>query len=478
LTRLVVVSNRVAKGGSGKGSAGGLAVGVMAAMEEAGGLWFGWNGKIEKDTDQEPQVETYGNIDYVTLGIKQTEYNHYYKGFANSVLWPLFHQRPDLMNYRASDLTGYMSVNQRFAKTLLRYLRPDDVIWIHDYHLIPLGQMLRDAGVKSPIGYFLHTPFPPLDLLRTVPNHKQILHALMAYDLVGFQTETDHRSFIESIIFSLNGAIHEDSMVAVGNAATYARTYPIGIETESIPDFMRRGQKTTDFQKMRDSLAGRKLLIGVDRLDYSKGLVQRFQAYERLLRNYPQHQRDVVYLQIAPISRGDVKAYGDLAEQLDREAGHIIGTYADFDWMPLRYLNRGFRRATILAMYNLADIGFIAPLRDGMNLVAKEYVAAQDPEDPGVLVLSKMAGASAELDSAVIVNPYDQESVTNTLASALSMPLDERKDRWQQMIRVLRKNNIHNWHSRFLTDLKSVYRRKKSSGIVEATASIAGLSER
>lgn len=476
MTRLVVASNRVAKGGSGKGSAGGLAVGVMAAMEAAGGLWFGWNGKIDKDVDQEPQIETHGSIDYITVGIKQNEYNHYYKGYSNSVLWPLFHQRPDLMSYRSSDLTGYMSVNQRFAKMLLRYLKPDDVIWIHDYHLIPLGQMLRDAGVKSPIGYFLHTPFPPLDLLRAVPNHKQILKALMAYDLVGFQTETDHRSFMESVTYSL-GAKIEGNKVSLGHVATVAGVYPIGIETESIPEFMQRGQRSSDFQRMRDSLNDRKLLIGVDRLDYSKGLPQRFQAYERLLRNYPRLHRDVVYLQIAPISRGDVKAYGDLAEQLDRSAGHIIGTYADFDWMPLRYLNRGFRRATILAMYNLADVGFVTPLRDGMNLVAKEYVAAQDPENPGVLVLSKMAGASAELDAAVIVNPYDQENLSKRLNTALNMPLDERIDRWRRMIEILRRNNIHNWHSRFLDDLNRVHSEKRSDGVAVTATAVDGPAE-
>lgn len=471
MTRLVVVSNRVAKGGSGKGSAGGLAVGVMAAMEATGGLWFGWNGKIEKESDQEPQVESWGNIDYVTVGIKQSEYNHYYKGFANSVLWPLFHQRPDLMSYRASDLAGYMAVNQRFAQILMRYLRPDDVIWIHDYHLIPLGKMLRDAGVTSSIGYFLHTPFPPLDLLRAVPNHKQLLRSFVAYDLVGFQTETDHRSFIESVTFSLGADVEDNEMVGLGTSTTLARVYPIGIETDSIPEFMQRGQKTNDFQRMRDSLSNRKLLIGVDRLDYSKGLLQRFQAYERLLRQYPRLHRDVVYLQIAPISRGDVKAYGDLAEQLDRAAGHIIGTYADFDWMPLRYLNRGFRRATILAMYNLADVGFVTPLRDGMNLVAKEYVAAQDPDDPGVLVLSKMAGASAELDAAVIVNPYDQENLAKSLAKALNMPRDERIDRWQRMMKVLRENNIHNWHRRFLQDLKAVHEITGTDGkAITATA--------
>jgi len=456
MSRLVVVSNRVAKlDSSNSGSQGGLAVGVAAAMSGAGGLWFGWSGKIESVEREGPKVETVGNIDYATVSLQPTEYNQYYKGFANSVLWPLFHQRPDLMRYSDTDYEGYLSVNEKMAKHLVPLLKPDDTVWIHDYHLIPLGGMLRKAGVKAKIGFFLHTPFPPLDLLRTVPRHKELITALMEYDLVGFQTEADYRGFHVSVVYGLDGEALPESRYRHQRYECKTGVYPISIETDALRNVGLTGEASEEYKRLDYSLAERQLIIGVDRLDYSKGLPQRLQAYERMLKTRPEFLRKVVYLQIAPVSRGDVKAYADLASQIDRAVGHIVGTYADFDWVPLRYLNRGFRRNTILAMYNLASVGYVTPLRDGMNLVAKEFVAAQSPENPGALVLSRMAGAADELDAAVLVNPYDSEQVTHGLAQALNMPLDERIDRWQKMMSVLREHDIHQWQADFLRDLRS-----------------------
>lgn len=462
MSRLVVVSNRVANPeASAKGNTGGLAVGVFAALEESGGLWFGWNGKFEKGNEGASKLETKNNIDFVTVGLKQSEYNNYYKGFANSVLWPLFHHRPDLMIYQRHNLEGYDKVNQMFASKLIPYLKPDDEIWVHDYHLLPFGKMLREDGIKAPIGFFLHIPFPPLDLLRTIPEFRNILLDLMAYDLVGFQTETDVRAFREAVRYSLGAKDFNDGWVEYKGHKTLARVYPIGIESDSIPRFVESGKKSQEYQQLKTGLMDRKLIIGVDRLDYSKGLVHRIQAYEQLLKSRQDLHRKMVFLQVAPTSRGDVQAYSNLAKEINRITGQLIGTYAEFDWMPLRYINRGFRRNTILAMYNLAKVGFVTPLRDGMNLVAKEYVAAQDPENPGVLVLSKMAGASAELDAALIVNPYDVDKVARNLARALEMPLDERLDRWKKMHAILVKNNIHEWHTRFLTDLRYAFHQQK-----------------
>lgn len=469
MSRLVVVSNRVARPGGGSGSEGGLAVGINAAMKDRGGLWFGWNGKIESRSASELSFYSTKNVTYVTVGLHKNEYRDYYKGYANSVLWPLFHHRPELMDYQDSDLHGYLSVNQKFANLLAPLIEPDDTIWIHDYHLIPLGQMLRDAGIRNPIGFFLHTPFPPQDLLRAIPGYRRILAALMSYDLLGFHTETDRRCFAGSVVHGLGGNELKDNMLQAGDRLARASVHPIGIETDFIPTIVAKGKYTTDYLRLKESLADRKLVIGVDRLDYSKGLIHRFKAYEGLLREYQEFLRKVVYLQISPTSRGDVEAYSDLANKIDREAGHIIGTYADFDWMPLRYINRGFQRGTIFAMYNLARVGFVTPLRDGMNLVCKEYIAAQDPENPGVLVLSKMAGAAAELDAAVIVNPYDIEAVSRSLADALNMPLDERLDRWQQCMEVLRKNNIFAWQENFLNELHTTWQSSKEDSSQETT---------
>jgi trehalose 6-phosphate synthase len=453
MSRLIVVSNRVAKtDGANKGSTGGLAVGVLAAMEKAGGMWFGWSGKVD-NRNQAPKLETRGSIDYVTINLRPQEYNQYYKGYANSVLWPLFHQRPELMQYSDTDLAGYLQANKKFADALLAYVKPGDTIWIHDYHLIPLGKMLRDAGLKNPIGFFLHTPFPSLDLLRTAPGYKDILKNLMHYNLVGFQTVADHMGFTMGVAQGLGGEILRNDQLRYRQRLCTARVYPISVETSSLLEVARSGSATDDYKRLKHSLGERKLIIGVDRLDYSKGIPQRLQAYDQLLKNHDEFVRRIVYLQISPTSRGDVQAYGELAKRIDREAGHIIGTYADFDWMPLRYLNRGFRRRTILAMYNLAHVGLVTPLKDGMNLVAKEYVAAQNPENPGVLVLSELAGAADELDAAVVINPYDVNAITNGLAKALNMPLDERIDRWRRMMDVLEKQDIDAWQHQFLKDL-------------------------
>lgn len=454
MSRLVVVSNRVARPDSlSKGAQGGLAVGVLAAMAEAGGLWFGWNGRIENRPVSEIREERRKNIDFVTIGLRQNEYNNFYRGYANSVLWPLFHQRPDLMNYRHHFRMGYLGVNRKYVDHLLPYLKDDDVIWIHDYQLIPMGRMLREAGVKCPIGFFLHTPFPPLDLLRALPDHHDLLLEMLHYDLLGFHTLTDERDFHESIKHTFKGDISPSGLIDCLGHQVQTGVYPIGIETDEMPQLVKSGQRSQEYRQLKKELAERKLLIGVDRLDYSKGIFHRFKAYEQLLKNHNELHRGVVYMQVAPTSRGDVNAYGQLAQQIDQAAGHVNGTYADFDWTPLRYLNRGFRRNTVLALYNLSHVGFVTPLRDGMNLVAKEFVAAQDADDPGVLVLSKMAGAAAELDSAVIVNPYDTEAVAQSLADALEMPLDERIDRWKQMMTVLERNNIHAWQKNFRADL-------------------------
>lgn len=455
MSRLVVVSNRVARPEALKGGAqGGLAVGVLAAMSEAGGLWFGWNGRIENRPTTDVREERKDNIDFVTIGLRQKEYQNFYAGFSNNVIWPLFHQRPDLMRYRNHYRAGYLGVNRKYANHLLAYLRPDDTIWIHDYQLIPMAKMLREAGVTCPIGFFLHTPFPAFDLLRALPCYEKMLEELLNYDLVGFHTGIDEHNYHEAIRVACQGNT-VDGHVTCGDHQQQTGVYPIGVAPDAIVESASRGQSTQEYKQLRKELGDRKLIIGVDRLDYSKGIFHRFQSYDLLLKNNPKLHRKLVYMQVAPTSRGDVKAYAQLAQQVEQSAGHVNGTYADFDWTPIRYINRGFRRKTIIALYNMSHIGFVTPLRDGMNLVAKEYVAAQNPEDPGVLVLSKMAGAAEELDGALIVNPYDIESVSEALAKAIQMPLEERIDRWKRMMEVLHRNDIDTWQRRFRQDLKA-----------------------
>ncbi len=454
MKRLIIVSNRVAPVKEGAATAGGLAVAILATLRKTGGLWFGWNGEICDATPKEPTITKSGRLTFATLPLPHQDHEEYYIGFANRVLWPLFHYRPGLTSFSLKDLEGYHRVNRLFTKLLIPLLREDDIIWVHDYHLIAMGKYLRKAGIRQPIGFFLHTPFPAMEILITLPNHSSLVKSLCAYDLIGFQTANDLQSFHDYVIRELNGEVLEDGIVRAFGSTFLAKVFPIGIDTEAISHQSAKAASTETTKRLQASLVDRDLIIGVDRLDYSKGLVERFNAFDHFLERYPENRRRVVFLQIAPPSRTDVPEYNDIRENLEALAGSVNGRYAEFDWMPIRYLNKGFNQRTLTGFFRISRVGLVTPLRDGMNLVAKEYVAAQNPTDPGVLVLSRFAGAARELDSAVIVNPFDAEGMANAIQRALGMSLSERLERWEAMIGVLRKNNVTVWHNSFLQSLR------------------------
>ena len=453
LSRLVVVSNRVPVPTEKKPPQGGLAVAVLSALEARGGLWFGWNGKVSEG--KTISRTRYGNVDFATTALSRKDYDDYYRGFSNRVLWPLLHARLERMEYYRSYENGYRRVNQFLAGALVPLLRPDDTIWVHDYHLIPLGLALRRAGCRQRIGFFLHTPFPPSDVFRALPNHRSLLLDFGAYDLVGFQTDVDHRGFVNSVHYGVPGAKVSIRSVQIGNGPTRTDVFPISIDVDGVAAAATKGRSSASGRRLISSLNARHLIMGVDRLDYTKGLVARFQACERLLQRYPAARGRFVYLQIAQPSRGDVPEYQQLRRALDAAAGEINGRFAEYDWMPLRYLHKGFSHATILGFLSISRVGLVTPLRDGMNLVAKEFVAAQRADNPGVLVLSELAGAARELRDALIVNPYDTDDVADGLAKAIDMPLEERRKRWQSLMKVLRRNDIHRWRRRFLEALDS-----------------------
>jgi trehalose 6-phosphate synthase len=297
--------------------------------------------------------------------------------------------------------------------------------------------------------------------MLALPNHKNIVQALCAYDVVGFQTEEHRQAFLSYIEHETDGKIAKDGKVRAFGRVTTVRAYPIGIDTEDLMAAAESASESRQVERLRASLRDRDLIIGVDRLDYSKGLVQRFEAFEELLRSYPANRGRVVMMQIAPPSRADVPEYAEIRRRTESIAGRVNGTYADFDWQPVRYLNKGFGRPTLAGFLRFAKVGFVTPLRDGMNLVAKEYVASQDPKHPGVLVLSRFAGAAQELSSAVLVNPYDVEGMAEALQTALAMREGERQERYQDMIRVLLDNDVHHWRETFVNDLKAAPAGKK-----------------
>ena len=453
MSRLVIVSNRVASAAEGKSSAGGLAVGVLDALKRQDGLWFGWNGKIEGTPDAEVAFHRIGRIDCATTGLSRSEYDLYYRGFANGTLWPTFHYRIDLSRYDAREYAGYLAVNERLAGLLKELVGEDDRLWVHDYHLIPFARACRRLGLRNRIGFFLHTPFPAEGILRTVPPHRDLAGALCEYDLVGFQTRGDAQAFLDYAQRRLGLALESDTLRAPSGPVRVGH-YPIGILPDDIQSKSKARSRSKLVATLKQGLQERKLIISVDRLDYSKGMVERFNAFERLLESRPAHRGQVSFLQIAPPSRSDVEGYRHIRRQLETTAGHINGRWTELSWTPIRYMNRAYERAALLSFFRASQVGFVTPLRDGMNLVAKEYVAAQDPEDPGVLVLSEFAGAADELaDGAIIVNPYDIETMAGALDLALGMPLEERLERHGHMMQRLKDHDIKQWRDHFLADL-------------------------
>ena len=454
--RTVVVSNRVAPIDEGRTAAGGLAVAVLAALRRSGGIWFGWSGEVVASPGETVHLTERGRLATATVDLGEDDYEAYYNGFANATLWPLFHYRVDLVDFERANYAGYRRVNADFARKLAGLLGPDDLIWVHDYHLIPLGEELRRLGIGNRIGFFLHTPVPPRELLATLPMHRELMRCLAFFDLVGVQTERDRVRLCGYLAGEADALLEErdgGASVRAFGREFRVEAHPIGIDAAHVERSAAGTAHIRDVERLRVSLADRRLIIGVDRLDYSKGLPQRFDAFAHLLRARPGNRNRVSLMQIAPPTRGGVAEYSEIRRTLDTLAGHVNGEFADVDWVPIRYLNRSFSRRTLFGFLRLARVGLVTPLRDGMNLVAMEYLASQPPDDPGALVLSRFAGAAQYLPDALIVNPYDVEGVAEAIQAALAMPLGERRERWERSMRVLRSNSVEAWYERFLARL-------------------------
>jgi trehalose 6-phosphate synthase len=460
LARLIVVSNRVSTPrADGAARAGGLEVALAPVLKNISSVWFGWSGNVVDPDKVATERIQQGRHTYVVTDLSEEDYQEYYNGFANRVLWPVLHYRIDLTEFTRRDLSGYFRVNRYFARELSKILAPDDFVWIHDYHLIPMAEELRARGHTNRIGFFLHVPFPAPEIMTVLPNHERLLPSLLQYDLVGFQTETDVGNFVRYLVSEHRGTSHafeatENQIVfSDGNRRTRIGSFPVGLDVEEFQRRARRAMQSTFVREVVDSLGGRSLVIGVDRLDYSKGLVQRMDAFERFYEVHSEWRAKVTYLQIAPPSRSEIPEYSELEQAVAAAAGRINGRYGEVAWTPIRYLNRTYSRSALAGLYRSARAALVTPLRDGMNLVAKEYVAAQDPNDPGVLILSRFAGAAAECQQALLVNPYDPESVAAAIARALNMPLTERRERHSAMLATLARNGSTVWSTRFLESL-------------------------
>src|SRR3989344_5672469 len=396
MSRLVVISNRLAD--PRKPAAGGLAVALGEALNQTGGLWFGWSGTVvEGGTPGEGELHTRqaGAVTLATVDLCREDHDSYYHGYSNTVLWPVFHYRLDLADFNASYIAGYRRVNQMFARKLLPLLRDDDVIWVHDYHLIPLAAELRAMGCKHRIGFFLHIPMPPPLIMAAIPQHEWLMRSLFAYDLVGLQSEADVSHFTRYVRNEGSAEEVDEKRVRAFGATVVVQSFPIGIDVDEFTRLTHAPDAVETYENMRDEYSRRRLLLGIDRLDYSKGIPQRVRAFRELLDRYPENRDSATLIMIA------------------------------------------------------------SPTRDGMNLVAKEYVVAQDPDDPGVLVLSRFAGAAEQLKEALLVNPYDTQGMADSIQQALQMPLVERQARHQKLMARIRQHDVHWWRKAFLDALQA-----------------------
>lgn len=459
---VILVSNRVVSPKSDGPIDGGLASALVQAVRQSGALWVGTRIGQSEAGRKEPlaALEALGAGATARVDIPAERYRRYYEGFANSALWPVLHSRPDLIRVTQDDYAAYCEVNAIMARALRGFMKPGSHIWVHDYHFLTLAKELRRLGIDRPVGFFLHTPFPRPSSFMTLPNHRELARAMLQYDLLGFQTDADRGNFSDYVSRHLGMSVAGRAFVA--ETRTTLASFPIGIDARAFAEGAVKAASRPEISRLRASLQGAKLVIGVDRIDYSKGLENRLRAFDRLFDAHPELKRQLSVLQIALPSRGQIATYCRLQCDLAALVSEINGRHGEVDWAPIRYLNKGFVQTALAGLYRTAHVGLVTPLYDGMNLVAKEYVAAQNPLDPGVLVLSERAGAAQQLDAAILVNPHDTEGIGEAVRAALAMPLAERQHRWQSMMTVIERENIDAWFEDFMTALADTQRARST----------------
>jgi trehalose 6-phosphate synthase len=452
--RLVVVSNRVPLGTD----AGAPPVRIAAAADERV-LWFGWSGRLSDDAAPHavPSRGVGAAMSFAGVDLSDDLYEGYLNGFANGVLWPLFHDMPEHIRFHADDLAFYRAANAQFAAGLVPLLRSDDRIWIHDYHLIPLAALLRRAGVKNPIGLFLHVPFPMPRTLLAWPWHKKFASDFAAYDLIGFQTHQDERNF-EDFMRTAAGRFCTGSRASGPRAIPATGVFPVGLHTRLHMASAASAEAAGRVQRLDQALRGRPLIISTDRLDYTKGLLERLRAYESLLDEAPEYRGASTLVQVTQPSRSLVPGYLELRMEQQALVQRINARHLTRGWMPVLDIYAKLPQASLAALQRLGRVGLSTPLRDGVGLAAKDYVAAQDPANPGALILSRFAGAAELLTEAVLVDPANTPQMTRALRSAFCMPLSERQDRWRRMIVKLLHHDAVQWHQSYVAALMQAHR--------------------
>lgn len=454
MSKLIVLSNRVSLPNPNNHAAGGLAVALQDALETLGGIWLGWNGeKISDDQDNQFSVQSKLNVHYMTCPLKESQYQSFYSGYSNSVLWPAMHHRDDLIDLENCDYDVYQKVNLMFAQKLFEITSPDDIIWIHDYHFFSVAHHCRQLGMKNRIGFFLHIPFAPVEIWEKIKEAQFLLNNLCEYDVVGLQTERD-QSACAHVLNTFVGATQLDTEILMLNQhITRVKCYPIGVNPQAIQKISKLSQpEISAFFNAKD-YKDVKTIIGVDRIDYSKGLIERFNAFETFLERHPEFHQQITDIQVACPCRMEIPAYEALYEDLNLKMNQINQEYSQDKWQPVNFTHDTVGHDSLMQLYRFADICWVSSIRDGMNLVAKEYIAAQDVNDPGVLILSKYAGSAEQMPEAILVDPEDPQAMVKALEQAFSMSKIERLERFQQLIQGINDFDIIDWRDAFLKDL-------------------------
>jgi trehalose 6-phosphate synthase/phosphatase len=435
-------------------SEGGLATGLGSIYKKGDNVWIGWPGldvPVERQDEVRKQLE---ELNLIPVFLTTEEINQYYEGFSNEVLWPVFHYMVTYAHYEQSYWTFYQSVNQKFAEIVIDYVQDGDTIWVHDYQLLLLPALIREKEAHVTIGFFQHIPFPSYEIFRLIAWREEIINGMFGSDLIGFHTFDDVRHFLSAaskIVLSK----FADNVINYNDRQIVVESFPMGIDDEKYESLISESAVQEHIKEVKESFSGQKIILSIDRLDYSKGILQRLLAFELLLQNYPEYIENIVLYMIVVPSRDTVPQYKELREQIDQLVGNINAMFRTLNWAPIHYFYRSFPIETLSALYNTADVCLVTPMRDGMNLVSKEYIASRSNND-GVLILSEMAGASKELNDALIVNPNNIVEIMNTILRAINMPEWEQQNRMKSMRSVVKKFNIHLWVKNFMEKLKEV----------------------
>jgi trehalose 6-phosphate synthase/phosphatase len=438
-------------------SSGGLATGLASFHRNSNGIWIGWPGFLPPSNSGKEMLQKKLLEEYQCLPVYLTtqEIRRYYDGFSNNTLWPLFHYFPVRCTYDATDWEYYQKVNRKFFEQVREIIQPDDIVWIQDYHLMLLPQLIRDVFADVAVGIFLHIPFPSMEVFRYLPWRKELLQGMLGADLIGFHTYDYSRHFLSSVL-RLLGKEHNCGQIVVGNRMVTVNTFPMGIDANHFVQAVHSEPVKVELAELQNSLKTQKMILSVDRLDFTKGIPERVKAFEKFLERYPEWHDKITYVMLCVPSRNKIPQYQQLKREVDELVGRVNGRFSKPQWTPILYMYRSVPFETLVSLYSYADLALVCPLRDGMNLVAKEYIACQSQAQKGMLVLSETAGAAAELGEAIMVNPNDIEGIATAISDGLAMSQQEKAASLRVMAKRIEDYNVFRWGEDFIEQLLTV----------------------